>query len=128
MTLEWTLGESVVETATAPDRLYTQGFHQPTLQVIEQVNKADSDAGISFTVAPNPVASYLTIGITAPQSDPLQVLLTDLAGRQYSLPLVPASTISTQIDMTSYPAGTYLLRIGKADGPMLKSYKIVKSN
>ena len=127
MTLDWTLGESVVETATTPDRLYTQGFHQPTLLVSEQPNLVDADAGYQFTVAPNPVASYLKIDITAPESSPLQLLMTDLLGRQYNLPVVPASTKSTQIDMTLFPAGTYLLRIGKADGPLLKSYKIVKA-
>lgn len=126
MTLDWTLGESVVETATTPGRLYTQGFHQPSLQVREQPGLTGADAGYQFTIAPNPVASYLKIDITAPESSPLQLLLTDLLGRQYNLPVVPASTKSTQIDMTLFPAGTYLLRIGKADGPPLKAYKIVK--
>ena len=127
ITLDWTLGESVAETATTPDRLYTQGFHQPTLQVSEEKGLTDSEAGYKFTVAPNPVVSYLKIDITAPESSPLQLLLTDLLGRQYHLPVVPASTTSTQIDMTLFPAGTYLLRIGKADGPLLKAYKIVKA-
>ncbi len=126
MTLDWTLGESVVETATTSGRVYTQGFHQPMLQVSEQP-LARSDAGYTFTVAPNPVASLLTIGIAAPDSNPLQLLLTDLQGRQYTVPAVPANTTSTQIDMTLFPAGTYLLRIGKADGAPLKSYKIVKA-
>ena len=126
MTLDWTLGELVVETATTPDRLYTQGFHQPTLQVSEQPGLIGADADYQFTVAPNPVASYLTIGITAPESSALALLLTDMNGRQYNLPVVPASTKSTQIDMTLFPAGMYLLRIGKADGPPLKAYKIIK--
>ena len=127
MVLDWTVGESVVETVTASDRLYTQGFHQPLLLVSEQPNLADADAGYKFTVAPNPVVSSLRIDITAPESGQLQLLLTDLRGRQYNLPVVPANTPSTQIDMTAYPAGTYLLRIGKANGPLLKSYKIVKA-
>ena len=126
MTLDWTLGETVVETATTSGRLYTQGFHQPLLQVSEQANQAKAEAGYQFTVAPNPVASYLTLGITTPESTALQLLLTDMNGRQYELPIVPASTLSTQVDMTLYPAGMYLLRIGKADGPILKTYKIVK--
>lgn len=127
MSLDWTVGESVVGTVTASDRLYTQGFHQPLLQVSEQPNLPDADAGYKFTVAPNPVVSSLRIDITAPDSGLLQLLLTDLRGHQYSFPLLPANTTSTQIDMTAYPAGTYLLRIGKADGPLLKSYKIVKA-
>jgi Secretion system C-terminal sorting domain len=126
MTLDWTLGETIVETATTSGRLYTQGFHQPLLQVSEQPNQVNAEVGYQFTVAPNPVASYLTVGITAPESTAFQLLLTDMNGRQYDLPIVPESTKSTQIDMTPFPAGMYLLRIGKADGPILKTYKIVK--
>ncbi len=126
MTLDWTLGESVVGAVTTSTRLFTQGFHQPILQVSEQMSVVDTDAGYKFTVAPNPVVSYLNIAITAPENSPMQLMLTDLRGYQYSFLLLPASTRSTQIDMTAYPAGAYLLRIGKADGPLLKSYKIVK--
>ena len=128
MILDWTVGESVVETVTASNRLYTQGFHQPLLLVSEQPNIPDADAGYKFTVVPNPVVSSLRIDITAPESSLLQLFLTDLRGHQFNLPVVPANTTSMQIDMTAYPAGTYLLRIGKADGPLLKSYKIVKAH
>jgi hypothetical protein len=127
MTLDWTLGESFVETATTPTRLYTQGFHQPSLQVSEQPGLADTDGGFKFTVAPNPVASYLRIDIALSESGPLEMFLIDRGGHQVKLPLVPANTTSTQVDMTVYPAGTYLLRIGKANGPLLKTYKIVKA-
>jgi len=95
-------------------------------KVSEQPNQISTEAGYQFTVAPNPVTSYLTVGITTPESTALQLLLTDMNGRQYDLPIVPASTTSTQIDMTLYPAGMYLLRIGKADGPVLKAFKIIK--
>ncbi len=53
MVLDWTLGELVVETATSPDRLYTQGFHQPLLQVSELDNQtalAGVDATYTFTI------------------------------------------------------------------------------
>lgn len=130
MTLEWTLGESVIETHTAPERLYTQGFHQPLLHISEQTDKTalfGLDAAYSFTVAPNPVASALTIGINSPEDKPLQLQLVDLNGRQYNLPDIPPNTQSTQIDMTSFPGGTYLLHIGKVGGSRLKAYKIVKT-
>ena len=127
MTLDWTLGEAVVETSYTPERLYTQGFHQPLLQVSELQNQINPDAGYTITVAPNPVTSYLTVGITAPQEDPLQLRLTDLNGRQYTLPILPATTRSTQVDMTQFPTGTYLLHINSVDGRLLKSYKIIKA-
>ena len=33
LSLEWTLGEAVIETVSLSDRIYTQGFHQPMLVV-----------------------------------------------------------------------------------------------
>jgi hypothetical protein len=58
---------------------------------------------------------------------PLHLTLADLTGRSYNLPVIPANTASTQIDMTVYPAGTYLLRIASDGGEPLKTYKIIKS-
>lgn len=124
MTLEWTLGESVVETHHATDRLYTQGFHQPMLHVTEQL--VGSDAGYEFMVAPNPVSSHLTVTAKYAREAPLQLRLTDLTGRQFVLPQLPATAESVQVDMARFPAGTYLLHIGTDAGPTLKTYKVVK--
>lgn len=124
MTLEWTLGESVVETHQATDRLYTQGFHQPTLHVTEQL--VGSDAGYEFMVAPNPVSSHLTVTAKHVREVPLQLQLTDMTGRQFALPYLPATAESMQVDMARFPAGTYLLHIGTDAGPTLKTYKVVK--
>ena len=127
MSLDWTVGEAVAGTVTAPNVLYTQGFHQPMLQVTEQsAPAAMGDGAPRFVVAPNPVTSHFTVTAGFARETPFQLRLTDLTGRQYLLPDLPATTESLQIDMTAYPAGTYLLRIGKADDPLLKSYKIVK--
>lgn len=127
LTLEWTLGESVVETHRTGDRLYTQGFHQPTLQVTEQTAQWGSEAGPRFTVAPNPVVSHLTVTVSSAQETPVQLRLTDLAGRQHTLPDLPAATESVQVDLTRFPAGTYLLHLTNETGAKLRSYKVVKS-
>jgi len=124
MTLEWTLGESVVETHQATDRLYTQGFHQPTLHVTEQL--VGSDAVQEFMVAPNPVSSHLTVTAKYVREAPLQLQLTDMTGRQFALPHLPATAESMQVDMTRFPAGTYVLHIGTDTGTTLKTYKVIK--
>ena len=124
MTLEWTLGESVVETHATGDRLYTQGFHQPMLRVTEQV--AENDAAQEFMVAPNPVSAQLTVTAKYARETPLQLQLTDVTGRQFALPYLPATAESMQVDMTRFPAGTYLLHIGTETGKALKTYKVIK--
>lgn len=125
MTLEWTLGESVVETARTPDRLYTQGFHQPSLRVTELPVENTEQAG-QFLVAPNPVATYLTVTAKTVQETACQLLLTDMTGHQYQMPDLPSATESVQVDMTRFPAGTYLLHISKPNGLRLKTYKVSK--
>lgn len=128
MTLAWTLGESVVETHYATDRLYTQGFHQPMLQVAEQSAPASVGNGEPrFVVAPNPVTSHFTVTAGFARETPFQLRLTDLTGRQYLLPDLPATTESLQVDMSGFPAGTYLLHISKDNGSRLQSYKVIKS-
>ena len=127
MTLDWTVGEAVAGTERTAGGLYTQGFHQPLLQVSEPQNLTSLDAEYRFTVAPNPVVALLNVAIATPKPMPLQLTLTDLAGRRYTLPVIPPGTASTQIDMTAYPAGTYLLRIARDGEWPLKTYKIVKT-
>lgn len=128
MILDWTLGESVVETHYATDRLYTQGFHQPMLQVTEQSAPASVGNGEPrFVVAPNPVTSHFTVTAGFARETPFQLRLTDLTGRQYLLPDLPATTESLQVDMSGFPAGTYLLHISKDNGSRLQSYKVIKS-
>ena len=128
MLLDWTLGEAVVGTATTTTQRYTQGFQQPSLHVSEQPDSAEPEAGYRFSVAPNPVETFLTLTMTTPDNTALQVMMTDMAGRQYHATALPVNTTTTQVDMRAFPAGVYLLRIGKADGAPLKAYKILKSN
>jgi hypothetical protein len=128
MSLDWTVGEAVAGTEQTTGQLYTQGFHQPLLQISEQQNLTSLDAQYRFTVAPNPVVAWLSVTISTPEPMPLYLTLADLTGRRYDLPVIPANTASTQIDMTAYPAGTYLLRIARDGGGPLKTYKIIKTH
>src|SRR5690349_1308491 len=62
LSLEWTLGEPVSETAISSSRMYTQGFHQPMLQIKKlDTPKEISSVFNSILVYPNPSASLVTI-------------------------------------------------------------------
>ena len=71
----------------------------------EPQNRTRLAAEYRFTVAPNPVVTWLSVTIFTPEPMPLYLTLADLTGRRYSLPVIPANTASTQIDMTVYPVG-----------------------
>jgi hypothetical protein len=60
MQVEWTLGETAIESVTNKDRLYTQGFHQPLI-VLSRKNEIVIEDDIKITAAPNPVEHILTV-------------------------------------------------------------------
>ena len=61
---------------------------------------------LQLQIYPNPTASWATL--TGPTGQPLQFRLFDLTGR---LLLRTSFTEQTDIDLSGYPAGTYLLQV-----------------
>ena len=89
ISLEWTLGEPVIESLSTADRFYTQGFHQPVLMARNfQVNKEQLLTGYKVTVAPNPVQSLLTATIHSPKEENMLLTLIDFTGRRYGVQTV----------------------------------------
>ena len=67
VSLEWTLGEVAIQTIRSPGNVFTEGFHQPLLEVSEVVEEQVKELlvleGYDITVAPNPVRSLLELKI-----------------------------------------------------------------
>ena len=136
--LDWTLGEPFTESLPVSNGLYTQGFHQPLLQVIEIPKTLTKQvAGYAetvtkpvtnykITVVPNPVQTYLTAGITAPNTDKIIVSLIDITGRVIPVRITGGSYSTVRIDMTGMIAGIYMLEIRKATGELIQTFKIIK--
>ena len=132
--LDWTLGEPFTESLPVSNGLYTQGFHQPLLQVIE-ISKTLTNqvAGYTkpvtdykITVVPNPVQTYLTASITAPNNDKIIVSLIDITGRVIPVKFAGGSYSTVRVDMTGMIAGIYMLEIRKATGELIQTFKIIK--
>ena len=120
------MGEMLTETATTQTNIYTQGFHQPLLQVNVETELVGSR--YSIEVAPNPVTSILTVRIDSQAEDvPLQLRLTNLQGQAlFTAPARSRQEIQP-IDMSSLPSGVYLLKVQTDGQRLLKSFKIVKN-
>lgn len=86
ISLEWTLGETMVETLNTKDRLITQGFHQPLL-LAKKFNSAGNAALSDYkvTIAPNPVQSYLRVAYSIPPAKDITLILSDFTGRIFSM-------------------------------------------
>lgn len=120
LSLEWTLGEPVVE--VSPSSLYTQGFHQPVFDA--RIVKPLTPSIYQVSVSPNPVVSLLKVRVGA-VTEAFRIRLTNVVGtvvylgNQTKLPL-------TVINISSFKNGIYFLSIIDDSGNQLKSFKIIK--
>lgn len=116
-TLDWTLGEPATATLDNPQNTITQGFHQPTIIVT-----AIADAKIlkDVKVFPNPTVDIVQVQFTVNQKNTM-VELYSLEGKLLEKHSVNSQAL--EINMITYPAGTYFLRINKSE-----THQLVKSH
>ncbi|MCY7352732.1 MAG: T9SS type A sorting domain-containing protein [Cytophagaceae bacterium] len=124
MTLDWTMGEIATQTATVKTNIYTQGFHQPRLQV-EKLAPAESFYRVS--AVPNPVTSILTVRVESGQEGDLHLDLLDLNGRTVFTKSTYAADVSVEMNLADLPAGLYLLQVRNATGRIAKTHKVLKN-
>ena len=143
LSISWTIGDLVTETAEVADVTTTQGFQQPTLTVreIETVfdRPVDMDSPKPFnsslstrsvkpyeaTVYPNPVGHAVTFKI---ENAPGEYYL-DLFDPAGNLILRNRSNNPQEvINLQELPAAQYVLRISFVDSPDSKAFQIIKSH
>ena len=126
ISLEWTLGETIIESLTTSDKLYTQGFHQPVLtakQIQTAVDLKLKDYDIA--VMPNPVQSFLAVKLAAADNEKVYLSLIDMTGRRKFVKVANGKGISL-VDMSGLVSGIYILEARNISGQLIKSFKIIK--
>ena len=133
VSLEWTLGETIIGSSKTADKHYTQGFHQSYLKVksIFPSNNESSASGYNMSVSPNPVDAILEIklsteNIPTDQISKVNLFLIDMQGQQFPIQNSNEKPGSTFLDMSIFPSGVYFLKAQKENGLLLKSFKIIK--
>ena len=127
ISLEWTLGETTIESLSTSDRLYTQGFHQPLLLFKNFQPAGDITlAGYQVSIAPNPVRSILTIHIISLNNEKIYLSLIDMAGRRSPAQVINGRSGMAGVDMSAMNAGIYLLEVRNSANELIKSFKIIK--
>ena len=120
--LDYTVGETVIETLTRDSFTLTQGFHQPNLMLI---NAVDVLPELNVKVYPNPTADQLQFETTS--ETPSLIWQLSNANGQVILQSKRATTLlSETLDLGNYPAGTYWLSFRTPENRMLKSFQIIK--
>lgn len=145
MTISWTIGDLVTETAYLENATISQGFQQPTITVREiEIDFAtpvamDTEAPKSFSssisnrstepfeasVYPNPVGTAVTFTI---ENAPGEYYL-DLFDQAGNLLLRNRSHNAQEIiNLQELPAAQYILRISFPDSKESKAFQIIKTN
>jgi len=116
--IDYTIGETIIETISDSANQLTQGFHQPVIQITEI---GDHSSDTDMIVFPNPTNGSVTIQLDQIPIG-LNYLLFDAAGK-----LVMSNKViqrESLIDMKSLSSGRYILKFSNN----LTSFQIQKIN
>ncbi|PHI18131.1 hypothetical protein CEQ90_19490 [Lewinellaceae bacterium SD302] len=80
---------------------------------------------LNVSVFPNPANQLVTIKLPAPAHSNLSLTLTDLFGRAMNTSLFPQGSQTTNIEVSSLPAGVYLLNIRDESGAVMATNRLV---
>jgi hypothetical protein len=122
--LSWSIGEVVTDTWTEGGTTITQGFHQNTYELIAIEDLTGADLRID--VFPNPSSDLLNISIEnlIESNEFFSIKLNDLQGRNFIMKQISDS--NTEIDMSDFASGVYLLNVYNSTNQSIKLFKIVK--
>jgi len=123
MILEWTLGESAIETISAKNTLYSQGFIQPYVESA----KAFGQMVDEILIFPNPVKAHLNVKLLSSSNSLVTIDIYNVNGRimkQFDHGFTLSETI--RLDIADLPSGIYFVRITDMTH-VIKSQKIIKN-
>ena len=121
--LSYTLGELLIETATAGQNIITEGFHQPDLLIT--VVPAN-DIVISSTIFPNPASQFFNIQIVG-GTLAVELSVFDPQGKLFLQQRVQTD-VTEQVDISTWPVGLYFIRINSTTGKLLHTAKLIRTN
>ncbi len=123
--LSWTMGESITETYTSTYNILTQGFQQGHYNIVAVDEIKDKD--VSIKVFPNPTTDFITISIKSLTEKSIGYLieLYDLQGKK--LYTLNYNQDDYRLNMSTYPIGTFLLKVMTKGNISLQNFKIQKT-
>lgn len=119
------VGDIQVQTFSLPSVYITQGFIQPYMSVITNIDQINKNESISLF--PNPVIEIVNLQYSGESS--FSVYITDLQGRTLISTLIePNYPLSNNlINLSSLHSGVYFVNIiDKDTNKLFKSVKIIK--
>lgn len=125
LSLEWTLGEVVVDFFDESGFGISQGFHQPVYQLVA-VKSIPAELGI-IAAFPNPFSNELMVKMTFTNIEKGDMELLDSKGTSIWKKAFEGNDITEQYTTTALPSGSYWLVVSLADDASLQSYQLLKT-
>lgn len=123
--LEWTVGEVAVQTLENPNNLLSQGFHQPTYNIVS-IEPIPKEIG-KLSVLPNPFTSFFEITMAFENSENGVIELYDMYGKQiFKTPFEGKSVVENYVT-TKLTPGAYLLVISFSNHSFTQTIHLVKT-
>ena len=119
--LSFSIGECLTETYSTTNGTLTQGFQQAELVVVSHLSNPLINIGL--TAFPVPAENILRLEMQVWQ-DGLSAVLYDMNGIEIMQKNLLSSV--TEFDLTSLPAGAYLLQVYEGSGLFVHSFRITK--
>ena len=126
MTLEWTLGESFIETAITNNSMFTQGFQQSFLTTARLNTETQVKNPFNIVLYPNPVDALLHVYINSTERINLVISLYDVSGKFLKQETVLETDNDVTLDVSDLSSGIYLLKFSNADNSLIETHRIVK--
>lgn len=140
LSLEWTLGESFVESEETDRVLLTRGFHQYSLPLTaihpqwspltENGDHIPVRDDLDIQAFPNPFHSELTIKLIGSYSDeqPYRIQFINNSGKVVHAENIPQGNSQVSFNQLEIPSGMYVITVrGLRDGK-IKTSQIIKTD
>ena len=120
----YTVGQTNYTTMSGTNGFVAQGVQQPYETSVVTAIDGTENIKLYIKAFPNPTTNMLVLSIDNHEYKKLTYQLFDISGKMLLKSIITEN--ETTIDLGSYPASTYLLRI--MDGNKeLKNFKIIKN-
>lgn len=142
--LDFTVGETFINTMSQVNNSITQGFHQPNLYVARIADPEDTTVVFSdditetlseqpviannfkVEVFPNPATDHINIRMNELNNLKCFMFLSDTSGKLIEIKQLSQS--ESRIEFSTLPNGNYLVTVKSEDGLINESFKIIKVN
>ncbi len=120
-TVVYSVGQVAYIYETGSNGNINQGVQQP--YEIYTIGFIEEGEEILLNIFPNPTTGFLTLHVNELYNENSTILINDINGRTLFSQRI--NNVQTQIDLSSYEAGTYIFRI-LLESKELKKFKIIK--